>query len=175
MELGKRRPRSEHDQKMRSVEQILTIAFCLMGVPALALDSIGTVTARLEGADLTWQVLTMDDGGAMVQVNDIGPLTMMDLTAMGNGDVYIGLVFQEEPSIDVAPVGITIDIRPEGAAGPVWKSEGATVAPKLSIERLNLDGAGRMEAGFEARLCRSDAPATCATVVGRIETDLGLP
>lgn len=157
------------------MKPILTIAFCLMGVPALALDSIGTVTARLGGVDLAWQVLTMDDSGAMVQVNDIGPLTMMDTHAMGDGDVFIGLVFQEAPSIYVAPVGITIDIRPGGAAGPVWKSAGASVAPTLSIERLNLDGAGRIEAEFEAMLCRSDAPATCETVIGRIDTDLGLP
>ncbi|WP_146180790.1 hypothetical protein [Thalassorhabdomicrobium marinisediminis] len=157
------------------MKPILALVLSLMAAPTFALDSIGTVTARLEGADLSWQVLTTEDGAAMVQVNDIGPLTMVDTHAMGDGDVYIGLVFQDEPSIDVAPVGITIDIRPEGAAGPVWKSAGASVAPTLSIERLNLDGAGRIEAGFEAMLCRGDTPATCETVIGRIETDLGLP
>ena len=157
------------------MKSILTLILSLMAAPSLALDSIGTVTARLEGADLSWQFLTTDDGAAMVQVNNIGPLTMIDMHAMGDGDVYIGLIFQDEPSIDVTPVGITIDISPEGAAGPAWKSESATVAPKLSIEMLSLDGAGRMEAGFEAMLCRSDTPATCETVIGRIETDLGLP
>ncbi|MBW4976236.1 hypothetical protein KZZ08_21675 [Roseovarius mucosus] len=157
------------------MKPILALVLSLMAVPTLALDSIGTVTARLEGADLSWQVLTTDDGAAMVQVNNIGPLTMVDTHAMGDGDVYIGLIFQGEPAIDVTPVGITIDISPEGAAGPVWKSESATVTPKLSIEMLSLDGAGRMEAGFEAMLCRSDPPATCETVIGRIETDLGLP
>lgn len=107
------------------MKPILALVLSLMAAPTFALDSIGTVTARLEGADLSWQVLTTEDGAAMVQVNDIGPLTMVDTHAMGDGDVYIGLVFQDEPSIDVAPVGITIDIRPEGAAGPVWKSAGA--------------------------------------------------
>jgi len=160
---------------MSSMKQILALVLSLMAAPTFALDSIGTVTARFEGADLSWQVLTTDDGAAMVQVNNIGPLIMIDTHAMGDGDVYIGLIFQGEPAIDVTPVGITIDISPESAAGPVWKSESATVTPKLSIERLSLDGAGRMEAGFEAMLCRSDAPAICEMVTGRIETDLGLP
>jgi len=160
---------------MSSMKAIVALVLSLMAAPTVALDSIGTVTARLQGTDLSWQVLTTDDGAAMVQVNNIGPLTMMDTHAMGDGSVYIGLVFQEEPSIDETPVGITIDISPEGAAGPVWTSAGASIAPTLSIERLNLDGAGRIEAGFEAMLCRNDTPATCETVVGRIETDLGLP
>ncbi|KQI73011.1 hypothetical protein AN191_03660 [Loktanella sp. 5RATIMAR09] len=154
---------------------IPALVLSLMAASTFALDSIGTVTARLEGADLSWQVLTTDDGAAMVQVNTIGPLTMMDTHAMGDGNVYIGLVFQDEPSIDATPVGITIDISPEGAAGPVWTSAGASVAPTLSIEKLNLDGAGRIEAGFEAMLCHSGSPAKCETVVGRIDTDLGLP
>lgn len=157
------------------MKQILALVLSLMAAPTFALDSIGTVTARFEGADLSWQVLTTDDGAAMVQVNNIGPLIMIDTHAMGDGDVYIGLIFQDEPSIDLTPVGITIDISPEGAAGPVWKSESAPVAPKLSIERLNLDGAGRIEAGFEAMLCRNDIAETCATVIGRIDTDLALP
>ena len=118
---------------MNSMKPILALVLSLMAVPTLALDSIGTVTARLEGADLSWQVLTTADGAAMVQVNNIGPLTMIDTHAMGDGDVYIGLIFQDEPAIDVTPVGITIDISPEGAAGPVWKSESAPVVPKLSI------------------------------------------
>ena len=153
----------------------LSLAFCLVATPALALDSIGSVTAYLNGADLTWDVLRMDDGATMAQVNDIGPMTLIDLNAMGDGNFHINLIFEGEPSADSVPAGITVDIRPEGATGPAWRSDGAPYAPKLSIERLNLDGAGRMEAGFVASLCRSDAPTTCKLAVGRIETDLGAP
>lgn len=158
------------------MKPILAVVLSLLGAPTLALDAIGTVSARLDGADLSWQVLRTEDGAAMVQVNDIGPLTMIDLHAMmGDGDMYIGLIFQGEPAPDIPPVGITIDIRPEGAAGPAWKNEGAAFAPKLSIKTLNLDGSGRIEANFVAMLCRSDIPTTCETVTGRIDTDLGLP
>lgn len=143
--------------------------------PVFALDAIGTVTARLGGADLTWQVLRTDDGASTVQVNDIGPLTMIDLHASGDGDVYVGLIFTGDPSAEVPPSGLTIDMRPEGAAGPAWKSEGAAQPPQVRFERLDLDGAGRIEASFTAILCRGDAPATCETVEGRIDTNLDVP
>lgn len=151
------------------------LALCLVAAPALALDSIGTVTARLDGADLSWEVLRMEDGAAAAQVTDIGPLTMIDLHAMGDGDVYINMIFQGDPSADTAPVGVTFEIRPEGPSGPAWKSEGAAHAPKLMFDRLDLGGAGRMEARFVASLCRGDAPTTCKLVEGRIDTDLGVP
>lgn len=153
----------------------LFLTVCLMASPAFALDSIGTVTARLGPAELSWNVLRTEDGTAMVQVNDIGPLTMIDLHATGDGDVYVGLVFQGDPAADVPPAGITIDMRPKGAAGPAWKSDGAASAPQIRFERLELEGAGRMEASFTAMLCQDDARMTCETVEGRIETDLGLP
>jgi hypothetical protein len=153
----------------------LALTLCLMAAPALALDSIGTVTARLGTTELLWNVLRTEDGTAMVQVNDIGPLTMIDLHALGDGNVYIGLVFQGDPAADVPPVGITIDMRPEGAAGPAWKSDGVASAPQLRFERLELEGAGRMEASFTAVLCRDNARMTCETVEGRIDTDRGVP
>lgn len=148
---------------------------CLAAGPAFALDPIGTVTAQMNGADLAWQVLRMEDGTAMVQVNDIGPLTMIDLHAMGDGDIFVGLIFPGDPSVDVPPAGITIDMRPAGAAGPAWKSDGAPTPPLMRFERLDMDGAGRMEAGFTAVLCQGDAAAECRTVEGRIETGLGAP
>jgi len=153
----------------------LFLGFCVAATPALALDSVGTVTAYLDGADLTWEVLRMEDGATMAQVNDIGPLTMIDINAMGDGDFHINLIFEGEPSADTAPAGITIDIRPEGATGPAWQSDGAPYAPNLMLERLDLDGAGRLEAKFSAWLCRSDAPTECEFVDGRIDSDLGAP
>lgn len=153
----------------------LFLALGLVATPAVALDSVGTVTAYLDGADRTWEVLRMDDGAAMVQVNDVGPLTMIDINAMGDGDFHINLIFEGEPSANSVPAGITIDIRPDGLTGPSWQSEGAAYTPKLMLERLDLDGAGRMEAKFVASLCRSDAPTTCSLVEGRIDTGLGSP
>lgn len=153
----------------------LFLALGLVATPAVALDSVGTVTAYLDGADLTWEVLRMEDGSTMAQVNDIGPLTLIDINAMGDGHFHINLIFEGEPSADAAPAGITIDIRPDGATGPAWQSEGAPHEPKIMLERLDLDGAGRMEAKFVASLCRSDAPTTCKLVEGWIDTDLGMP
>lgn len=151
----------------------LVLALCLAATPAVARDSIGTVTAYVNGADHIWDVLRMEGGATMAQVNDIGPMTLIDINAMGDGNFHINLIFEGEPSAESAPAGINIDISPEGMTGPAWQSEGAPYAPRLSIERLDLGGAGRMEAGFVASLCRSDAPTTCETVVGRIDTDLG--
>lgn len=153
----------------------LALALCLSAMPAAALDSIGTVTAYLDGTEHSWGVLRIDDGATMAQVNDIGPLTMIDINATGDGDFHINLIFEGEPSADTAPAGITIDIRPEGATGPAWQSDVAPYAPKLMLERLDLDGAGRLEAKFGAWLCRSDAPTTCEFVDGRIDTDLRMP
>ncbi|MCK8485518.1 hypothetical protein MUY21_15870 [Aliiroseovarius sp. S2029] len=153
----------------------LFLGFCVAATPAFALDPVGTVTAYLDGADLTWEVLRMEDGATMAQVSDIGPLTMIDINAMGDGDFHINLIFEGKPSVDTAPAGITIDIRPDGATGPAWQSEGASYPPKLMLERLELDGAGRMKAKFVASLCRSDAPTTCNFVEGWIDTDLGMP
>ena len=110
------------------------------------------MTAYLDGADLTWEVLRVEDGSTMAQVNDIGPLTLIDINAMGDGDFHINLIFEGEPSAVTAPAGITIDIRPDGATGPAWQSDGAPYPPKLMLERLDLDGAGRMEARFVASL-----------------------
>ncbi|MDF1716040.1 MAG: hypothetical protein P1U75_05125 [Antarcticimicrobium sp.] len=153
----------------------LFLALGFVATPAVALDSVGTVTAYLDGADRRWEVLRMDDGAAMVQVNDIGPLTLIDINAMGDGHFHINLIFEGEPSADTAPAGITIDIRPEGVTGPGWQSDGAPHPPKLMLERLDLDDSGRMEAKFVASLCRSDAPTTCKFVEGWIDTDLGMP
>ena len=154
---------------------LLALTLCLMAAPALALDPIGTVTAYLDGADRTLEVLRMDDGAAMAQVNDIGPLTLIDINAMGDGYFHINLIFEGEPSADSVPAGISIDIRPDGLTGASWQSEGAAYTPKLMLQRLDLDGAGRMEAKFVASLCRSDAPTTCSLVEGWIDTALGSP
>ena len=174
MELGQRRPRSQPEPEVILLRQLF-LGFCVAATPAFALDPVGTVTAYLDGADLTWEVLRMEDGATMAQVSDIGPLTMIDINAMGDGDCHINLIFEGKPSVDTAPAGITIDIRPDGATGPAWQSEGASYPPKLMLERLELDGAGRMEAKFVASLCRSDAPTTCKFVEGWIDTDLGMP
>lgn len=174
MELGRRCPRSQPEPEVILLRQLF-LGFCVAATPALALDSVGTVTAYLDGADLTWEVLRVEDGSTMAQVNDIGPLTLIDINAMGDGDFHINLIFEGEPSAVTAPAGITIDIRPDGATGSAWQSDGAPYPPKLMLERLDLDGAGRMEARFVASLCRSDAPTTCKLVEGRIDTDLGMP
>lgn len=174
MEFGQRRPRSQPEPEVILLRQLF-LGFCVAATPAFALDPVGTVTAYLDGADLTWEVLRMEDGATMAQVSDIGPLTMIDINAMGDGDFHINLIFEGKPSVDTAPAGITIDIRPDGATGPAWQSEGASYPPKLMLERLKLDGAGRMEAKFVASLCRSDAPTTCNFVEGWIDTDLGMP
>ena len=50
-----------------------------IATPAGAMDAIGEIRATLDGEELTWQVLRQDDGSAMVQITDIGPLTMIDL------------------------------------------------------------------------------------------------
>lgn len=174
MELGQRRPRSELEPEVILSRQLF-LAFCVAATPALALDSVGTVTAYLDGADLEWEVLRMEDGATMAQVSDIGPLTIIDINAMGDGNFHINLVFEGEPSVDTAPAGITIDIRPEGLTGPGWQSDGAPYPPRLLLERLDLDGEDRLEAKFVASLCRSDAPTTCKLVEGRIDTGLGMP
>ncbi|NNU81390.1 hypothetical protein HMH01_13185 [Halovulum dunhuangense] len=154
---------------------MLPLAFTIIGWPALALEAIGTVTATLDGTEFRWEILRTDDGAAMVQVNAIGPMTMIDLHAMGDGDFSVGLIFHGAPGADAPPAGVTIDLRPDGAAGALWKSAGAAAAPEFRIDRLDLDGAGRMEAGFTALLCRDDAPTECRTVEGRIDTELGAP
>ncbi|WP_145953469.1 hypothetical protein [Oceaniglobus indicus] len=153
----------------------LSLALCLIAAPALALEPIGTVTARLQEADLSWNVLRTDDGAAMVQVNAIGPLTMVNLHATGDGNVSFGLVFQGQPSTDVPLTGITVEMWPEGGDGPLWTSNGAPSPPIMRFERLDLDGAGRMEASFSAILCRGDATETCETVEGRFDTELSEP
>lgn len=175
MEFGQGRPRSQLEQKELGMKHAIALVLLVFGTKAVALESIGTVTARLGGADLSWDVLQSDDGAAMVLVNDIDPLTMIDRQAMGDGEVYVGLIFQGEPATDVPPAGIMTDIRPQGAAGPAWKSDGGTSAAQLRIKRLELDGAGRMEASFTAVLCQSDAPTNCESIEGRIDTDLGTP
>ena len=150
------------------------ILWLFLATPVSALDSVGTVTAKLEGQDLTWQVLRQEDGSAMVQVTDIGPISMIDLSALGDGNFYVGLVYEGSPAIEKAPAGITIDMRPDKGplAGTIWKSDEAPSAPEMSFDRLDLQGTGRMEASFTAVLCRNDDPAQCKTVTGRIDTDL---
>lgn len=145
-----------------------------IAAPAGALEAIGEIRANLDGEELNWQVLRQDDGSAMVQVTDIGPLTMIDLHALGDGSISIGVIFHGKPSRDTLPAGLTIDMRPDrGAmAGTVWESEDEP--PRMQIDLLDLAGEGRIRADFSAVLCRRDAPADCQTVEGRIDTSLGV-
>ncbi|MFN8684280.1 hypothetical protein ACDP63_24725, partial [Paracoccus sp. P2] len=114
-----------------------------------------------------------DDGSAMVQITDIGPLTMIELHALGDGSISIGLIFHGKPSGDTPPAGLTIDMRPDrGAlAGAIWESE--EEPPQMSIDVLDLGDEGRIQASFSATLCRQDAPDDCRDVEGRIDTWLG--
>ena len=75
-----------------------------IAAPAGALEAIGEIRANLDGEDLNWQVLRQDDGSAMVQITDIGPLTMIDLHALGDGSISIGVIFHGKPSIRCPPV-----------------------------------------------------------------------
>jgi hypothetical protein len=138
-----------------------------------ALEAIGEIEARLDGEELNWQVLRQDDGSAMVQITDIGPLTMIDLHALGDGSISIGLIFHGKPSGDTPPAGLTIDIRPDRGAltGAVWESEDEP--PQMSIDLLDLEDEGRIRASFSATLCRRDASDDCRNVEGRIDTSLG--
>lgn len=145
-----------------------------IAAPAGALEAIGEITASPDGEDLNWQVLRQDDGSAMVQITDIGPLTMIDLHALGDGSISIGLIFHGKPSGDTSPAGLTIDMRPDhGAmAGGVWESQ--EEPPRMQIDLLDLEDEGRIHASFAATLCRRDAPGDCRNVEGRIDTSLGV-
>ena len=149
---------------------LLALSFA---TPAGALEAIGEIRASTEGEDLNWQVLRQDDGSAMVQITDIGPLTMIELHALGDGSISIGLIFHGKPSGDTPPAGLTIEIRPDrGAlAGAVWESEDES--PQMSIDLLDLEDERRIQANFSATLCRRDAPDDCRDVEGRIDTSLG--
>lgn len=144
-----------------------------IATPAGALEAIGEIGANLDGEELNWQVLRQDDGSAMVQITNIGPLTMIDLHALGDGSISIGLIFHGKPSGDTPPAGLTIDMRPDrGAlAGAIWESE--EEPPQMSIDVLDLEDEGRIQASFAATLCRRDVPADCRAVEGRIDTSLG--
>lgn len=144
-----------------------------IATPAGALEAIGEIGANLDGEELNWQVLRQDDGSAMVQITDIGPLTMIDLHALGDGSISIGLIFHGKPSGDTPPAGLTIDMRPDrGAlAGAIWESE--EEPPQMSIDVLDLEEERRIQASFSATLCRQDAPDDCRDVEGRIDTWLG--
>jgi hypothetical protein len=144
-----------------------------IAAPARALEAIGEIRANLDDEELSWQGLRQDDGSAMVQVTDIGPLTMIDLHARGDGSISIGLIFHGKPSGDTTPAGLTIDIRPGrwALAGAVWESE--DVPPRMQIDLLELAGEGRIQADFSAVLCRRDAPDDCRNIQGRIDSSLG--
>ena len=144
-----------------------------IATPASAWEAIGELGAKLDGEELNWQVLRQDDGSAMVQITDLGPLTMIELHALGDGSISIGLIFHGKPSGDMPPAGLTIDMRPDrGAlAGAVWESE--EEPPQMSIELLDLEDKSHIQASFAATLCRRDAPDDCRDVQGRIDTSLG--
>ncbi|MCO5156366.1 MAG: hypothetical protein M9945_06365 [Aquamicrobium sp.] len=144
-----------------------------IAAPASALEAIGEIRASTEGEDLNWQVLRQDDGSAMVQITDIGPLTMIDLHALGDGSISIGMIFHGKPSGDTPPAGLTIDMRPDRGtmAGEIWESE--EEPPRMQVDLLDLEDEGRIQASFSATLCRQDAPDDCRGVEGRIDTSLG--
>lgn len=144
-----------------------------IATPAGALEAIGQIGANLDGEELNWQVLRQDDGSAMVQITDIGPLTMIDLHALGDGSISIGLIFHGKPSGDTPPAGLTIDMRPDRGvlAGAVWESE--EEPPQMSIDVLDLEDEGRIQASFAATLCRRDALDDCRDIEGRIDTSFG--
>lgn len=142
-------------------------------VPAGASEVIGEITVKLDGEELSWQVLREHEGLTAVQFNDIGPLTAVDLHALGEGSISIGLIFLGKPSSDTLPAALTIDMRPDrGAmAGAVW--EGEEEPPRMRIDQMDFGGEGRIQADFSAVLCRRDAPDDCLDVKGRIDTSLG--
>ncbi|GKY86849.1 hypothetical protein [Sinisalibacter aestuarii] len=153
---------------------LLSLVLCFgIVAPAGALEAIGEIRANLDDEELNWQVLRQDDGSAMVQITDIGPLTMIDLHALGDGSISIGLIFHGKPSRDTSPAGLTIDMRPDrGAmAGTVWESEDEP--PRMQIDLLELAGEGRIRADFSAVLCRRDAADDCRNIQGRIDSSLG--
>lgn len=158
--------------------------FAALTHAALANETIGTISATLDGAEVQWQTIqfTNSDGtDASASVQRIGPISMIAIQGSGDeGTLVIEAAVTGSPGTDAAVevMGITLFPKGEGFMGMRWTSEEVGTPPDLTFTTLEVgDTEGRAEGAFDARLCRAEGfedvdVTTCKQMSGSFETRL---
>ncbi|MGI1660966.1 hypothetical protein ACRDNQ_01895 [Palleronia sp. KMU-117] len=145
--------------------------------PAAAVEPMGEITANFGGESLRWETLRRESAAgstATVQLSAAGPITMLNIHAMGDGDIGIQILYFAAMSHDRPPDGITLELtRADGR----WSSKDAPRRAEIRFDILDTEtGDGRAEGSFSAVLCRisEGEPENCRDIEGRVATDLGI-
>lgn len=162
-----------------------TLAFILMtAFPQLAgaTETIGTITAMVDGVEREWQTIrhsNSDGTDASARVYDLGPMSTVEIQGMGEDTIVmeVAVVGGLAPGA-MGEVQIALFPKGEGFMGTRWTSEDAGVSPTLTFDSLALEGAGGNASGtFAGRLCRAEGfeevdTSDCREISGRFETEL---
>lgn len=163
-----------------SMTRLLPAAVLMLSVvapPAAAVEPMGEITANFGGESLRWETLRRaSEAGstATVQLSAAGPMTILNILAMGDGDIGIQILYFAAMSQDRPPDGVTLELmRADGR----WSSKDAPRRAVIRFDILDTEtGDGRAEGSFSAVLCRiaEGEPQDCRDIEGRIATDLGI-
>lgn len=155
----------------------LVLMLSALAPPAAAVEPMGEITASFGGESLRWETLRRESAAgstATVQLSVAGPMTMLNIHAMGDGDLGIQVLYFAAMSQDRPPDGVTLDLTREDGR---WSSQDTAARPVLRFDLLDTEtGDGRAEGSFSAVLCRvsEGEPENCRDIEGRFATDLGI-
>ena len=168
----------------------ISVAILLAWLPmGAAAETLGQITAFLDGDKRVWHTITMTQGGKEVATAAFAQRpAMAELTVQGHPipeftskeTLSIEAKFQGQYALGHEPLSVEILYTPHGLTGPFWTSRGAPVEPRLEIVEMTAWGeVGQLVAVVSGQICkrprlfsRTDTN-DCMTFSGKIETRIG--
>ena len=167
----------------------LVIFLIYLAAPASA-ETLGRMTAFLDGVPLDWHLITFVKGGEVTASASFRQTPYKaELILHGHakerfaskGGLSVEARFGGVFEVGAEPIGLDILYLPEGLRGPIWTSNDATTAPRIEIIAFDVWGdVGHVEAVFQGELCLRQfiySPtdtSQCKSLSGQVTTDLAV-
>lgn len=161
------------------------LVLVMLPVSAMA-ETLGQITAFLDGNKRVWHTITMEQGGRQIPTATFQQrANLAELKLQGHPipeftskeALSIDAQFSGQYGPDSVPISVDILYTPYGLTGPFWTSRGARMEPRLQIIELEAwGGIGRLVAVISGEVCkrprlfsRTD-PDDCMSFTGKVET-----
>lgn len=156
-------------------------------LPAAADETLGRMTAFLNGESMSWHLITFRQGGRLTSSASFRQNAhKAELILHGHaeprftskGALTIEVRYEGIYEAGAEPIGMDILYLPEGMRGPIWTSNDAPEPPRIEFLAFDIWGdVGRLEAVFSGQLClrrfiySPTDTSQCMTLSGQVTTE----
>ena len=171
---------------MSIVRSILGLTILVPQI-VLAEEPLGQILGFLDGEEIIWHTIVMDQGGEGVATADFRQSARYaDLYLQGHleprfvskGMLSVEARYEGQFALDAEPTSVEIIYMPNGLGGQFFTTRGTTPAPWFQILDFSVWGtSGTILAAFSGELCaawmnRPRDPTDCKTLEGQVTTRL---